>query len=477
MSEAVAQAAPQPRGLGAAILLGGYAALLALAPDFRFVLAGLAPLLLVPLAYWTLAGPNRWAPVFLCSAVLLPPLPIALGNSGPHVCLIPAALGLAAGALGLRDWRIPADGLSRAILTLFFLLLASAGLAALYSGLPIALESLARVMLFGISCYLFFYVTRGPWRPAPGSEWKMARTLFLAGAASAAFACVDFYFQFPAPAGFGPQYVWLDTGVFRRAQGLFYEASTLGNFCAFFLVMTAVALTRPKRHFPLPRPALLTGAAIFSVALALSFSRASLLNVVAALAALGWLNRGRLRVRRPGAAWLLAIAAGGGLAYYLLPAFLDLYWSRLSSSATYLFSATEGVLSGRLSSWSTLADFLRENPLCALAGIGYKTLPYTNLIGEAVVGDNMYLTMLVETGVAGLAALVWLNAAIVRTAYRAARSEDGSASFFGTWIFCFWVGEMFQMMSGDLLTYWRVLPFYFFVLALAARAADEHPAS
>ena len=38
------------------------------------------------------------------------------------------------------------------------------------------------------------------------------------------------------PAGYGPQFVWLDSGVYRRAQGFFYEASTLGNFCAFFLV-------------------------------------------------------------------------------------------------------------------------------------------------------------------------------------------------------------------------------------------------
>jgi hypothetical protein len=34
---------------------------------------------------------------------------------------------------------------------------------------------------------------------------------------------------------------------------------------------------------------------------------------------------------------------------------------------------------------------------------------------------------------------------------------------------CFWTGQAVQMFSGDLLTYWRVLPVYFFVLALAAR--------
>jgi hypothetical protein len=32
---------------------------------------------------------------------------------------------------------------------------------------------------------------------------------------------------------------------------------------------------------------------------------------------------------------------------------------------------------------------------------------------------------------------------------------------------------MVQMFSGDLLTYWRVMPLYFWVLALAVR--DERP--
>jgi hypothetical protein len=34
---------------------------------------------------------------------------------------------------------------------------------------------------------------------------------------------------------------------------------------------------------------------------------------------------------------------------------------------------------------------------------------------------------------------------------------------------CFWSGQVVQMLSADLLTYWRILPVYLFVLALAAR--------
>ena len=58
-----------------------------------------------------------------------------------------------------------------------------------------------------------------------------------------------------------------------------------------------------------------------------------------------------------------------------------------------------------------------------------------------MIADNMYLSLLVETGIAGLAALVWLNVAILRAATRAARAADPRTSFFGAWILCFWAGQ------------------------------------
>src|SRR5262249_23632119 len=152
---------------------------------------------------------------------------------------------------------------------LFAMLAISVAPAALYSGPEIAAQSLARVGLAGISVWVFFYVAMGP-----GSAIPMQRIYWIA-LISAMFACLDFYYQFPAPAGFGAQYIWLDSGIYRRAQGLFYEASTLGNFCAFFLVMTAVALVRGVGN----RIVLLLGGTVFAAALVFSYSRSSVVNV------------------------------------------------------------------------------------------------------------------------------------------------------------------------------------------------------
>jgi hypothetical protein len=439
-------------------LFGVWAASIAVTRSLPLKALLAAPAAIVPVLWWTLQNPARWLVLFFGAALLLPPVPIPLGDSGPHPSLLFAALGLLAGVLWLAEWRVVPTGLNAAFVTLFGVLLASVAPAAVYSGGVAAAGSAARVLLFGISIYVFFYGAYGPGRQA--DAMRSARLLYWAAAVAALFACVDFYFQFPAPAGYGPQFVWLDSGVYRRAQGLFYEASTLGNFCAFFLVMIAVAFTRPREESPVSRKALAAGGAVFFAALVLSYSRASLVNVAVALAVLMWCNRRRVRLARVA----VLAAAGALLTWWIFPVFAQMYWLRLSFSAEYLFTRTEGVLSGRVASWHTLAGWIAANPWQAMFGIGYKTLPYTNFLGSPVVADNMYLSLLVETGVAGMAALVWLNVAILRAAARS--SQRG---FFGMWMLCFWAGQTVQLASGDLLTYWRVLPVYFWIMALALR--------
>jgi O-antigen ligase len=153
----------------------------------------------------------------------------------------------------------------------------------------------------------------------------------------------------------------------------------------------------------------------------------------------------------------------------LFPAFAQQYWMRILGSIQYAFSETEGLLSGRVGSWRAVLGFLAQHPWHMLTGIGYKTLPYSDYLGQTVITDNMYLSLLAETGVVGLGAMLWLSAEMLRAARRAAGSSDPRRRFYGSWIFAFWAGEMVQMLTGDLLTYWRVLPLYFWVLALAVR--------
>jgi O-antigen ligase len=447
--------------IAAGALVGSCAALIAVRPGYAAKTAVCAAMVAIPVLWWMLREPSRWLLLFFGSALLLPPLPVNIGDAGPHVAVLFAGCGLLIGLIHSVPIRV--DGLSQSLITLFAAIAASVAMAAIYSGFQIAAASLARVLLFGISVYVFLFV-RGISVPC-----NIVRMLFWAAVGSALFACLDFYFQFPAPGGYGPQFIWLESGVFRRAQGVFYEASTLGNLCALFLEMIAVALFRPRAERPASMVAMLAGGVALASALVLSYSRASLVNLAVALLVLLWLHRKRIRLGRV----LMTAGIAGGAAYALLfsifPIFARVYWLRISQSFFYFFESPNAILSGRLHSWTILTQFLIGHPWHAIFGIGYKTLPYSDFIGETAIADNTYLSMLIETGVVGLGALIVWNAMVIRASYRAARSDDTERSFCGTWMLCFWAGQIVQMFSADLLTYWRVLPVYMCVLALAVR--------
>ncbi len=421
--------------------------------------------LLLASAVWALQSPSRWLLLFFAALLLAPPIP----GTSLHIAPVFAGMGLLAGALGWTAWRRVSGHLPLALLIFLAVLAESTAVAALYSGMEIAAGTLLRVMLFAQAVYVLAYTWSGP-AAGGGDLLSKARFLFWLGIATALFACVDFHFQFPAPSGYGPQFVWLTDAVLRRAQGVFYDASTLGNLCAFFLLMVMVAMFQPRGQTICARPMLVLGGVLFSITLAFSYSRASILNVVAGMAAFAVVRRAG--IRKALAILAVSITAAAFTLHAAFPRISDSYLARLESFE-YIGTLPNGVLSGRLTSWNALIEFLTHEPWHGLFGIGYKTLPYTQFAGQPIIADNTYLSLLVETGVAGLAAFLFLNGAILKTAWRAARSTRGHAAFFGTWIFCFWTGQMVQMFSGDLITYWRVLPVYFWVLGAAARERGE----
>jgi len=447
--------------IAAGAVLGSCAALIAVRPGLAIKASLCAVTIAIPLLWWMLREPSRWLMLFVVSALLLPPLPVNIGDAGPHVAILFAGCGLLAGLIHAVPFRV--DRLSMSMVALFAAIAGSIAMAAIYSGFLIAASSVARVGLLGISVYVFFFV-----RGAPVS-FNIVRVMFWAAVGSAVFACLDFYFQFPAPGGYGPQFIWLESGVFRRAQGVFYEASTLGNLCAFFLEMIAVALFRPRDERPVSMVTMLAGGVALASALVLSYSRASLVNLAVALVVLLWLNRARLRVGRLLATTSILGGAALALLVGIFPIFARVYWLRIAASFSYFFESPNAILSGRVHSWTILTQFLMTHPWHAIFGIGYKTLPYSDFIGQTAIADNTYLSMLIETGIAGLVALIVWNVAVIRFSYRAARSDDAQRSFCGAWMLCFWAGQIVQMFSADLLTYWRVLPVYMCVLALAVR--------
>src|SRR5579871_773313 len=95
--------APDRREVLTGITLGLYATLITLAPGIGMKAVLCAPLIGVPLIWHLLKTPCAWLAIFLGCALLLPPLPIHLGDSGPHVALLFALAGLFIGLLRLSE--------------------------------------------------------------------------------------------------------------------------------------------------------------------------------------------------------------------------------------------------------------------------------------------------------------------------------------------------------------------------------------
>jgi O-antigen ligase len=419
----------------------------------------LAALLCAPLAWYAFAHPRRWPLLFCAAAIVLPPVPFPIGDSGAHASVLVAGIGILAGLARIREWRIEKSSVNISLAALAGAFALSLGFAVLYSGWAIAGASAVRLGLFSMGIFVYFTASQGPGRETRGEAKNTARWIFAAAGAAALFGCIDFFYQLPAPAGFGAQYIWLDTGVYRRAQGLFYDASALGNFCAFFLVGSVVLLTQAREKRILPTTATCGSVVLFLAALVLSYSRGAMATAAIGCGVLAILERRRWARGRT--YLIFGLAAATAIAFLIAyPNFARAYLARFSTISSI---SPDAALSGRLGSWSAIASFMGDHPVQTFFGIGYKTLPYTHYFGQPVIADNMYLSVLVEAGAFGLAALLAMNAAIVGACSRAARR----GSFFGRWMLCFWVGEMFQMLTGDVLTFWRVLPVTFWVLAQA----------
>src|SRR5947199_10416203 len=143
------------------LAFGVWAAAIALSPRWTGKAVLAAPAAIVPLLAWPLAKPARWIALFLATALLLPPLPLPIGDSGPHPSLVFAAIGLFAGLLRAREWQWTGEAPGRQFVALVGVLLASVGAAAVYSGEIAAAGSLARALVFGVAVYLYFYSSCG----------------------------------------------------------------------------------------------------------------------------------------------------------------------------------------------------------------------------------------------------------------------------------------------------------------------------
>ena len=132
----------------------------------------------------------------------------------------------------------------------------------------------------------------------------------------------------------------------------------------------------------------------------------------------------------------------------------------------------------RLVLWNDAIELFQSNPV---TGTGFNTYAYMNRVGSYADTHNIYLKVLVETGIIGLALFLWLMAKTFWTGlvlFRRAGDPFLSALGLGlsAWILCSAVANLF----GDRWTYMQISG-YLWVLAglvctgLEIAAREEEP--
>jgi len=414
----------------------------------------------------------------IASALIIPPFyPASLGGEMPvHVSslLLLALLFvvLLRSELAQLNW----DSIGEAGLFLLLAMALSLPFAYWLSGPQVGIQSSLRFLLFLQPWFLYAWVcTTG--RVAKEAQLStFIRFLLIVGGAAACYGIIDFYFPFQFNHPFADQYLYLQDAKIRRAQGLFYEASSFGNMCAFFLSLCLLQLYGFRKGKSLSRLAgLLVLAGIFFTALFLAYSRGSWANVFVT-AAVFLVCQKAIQIRRL-AALLALLTALGFVLYEVSPQVVANFFEWRLANLLEFWNDPSFATSGRWETWEHLITFFADHPWLLIFGIGYKSLPYTDLFGSPLIADNGFLSLAFETGIIGFTAFVNLNRVIFRSLYETAQHQNSTIRRYATFMFAFWCGEMVQMMTGDIFSYWRNVILYLALIALVQRLSRQDRAT
>jgi O-antigen ligase len=440
-------------------------------PFLIFLLVGGAPLAGYALSAACL---RTWPYVFVAATLIVPPFyPSVLGGEIP---IYLANFFFVAGCFVIlareSEFRPASDSISRAAAGFLLALALSIPFGFWLSGTSEGLGSCLRFFLL-LHPFLLYYWLRGFRVGRSESSLILAVKLLLGvGVIAAVYGIVDFYYPIPIPHPFADQYIYLAGRVIRRAQGMLYEASSFGNLSAFLLSLTlAILIAVWTKLSTTQKTVLCLIAGIFTTALFLSYSRGSWANVFITMTVFLMLQR-KLRFHLAAAATLL-VAGFVFLVYQISPLVVVNFFNWRMGTLLEFWSDPNLATSGRWESWWHLVTFFADHPWYLIFGIGYKTLPYTHLFGRHLIADNGFLSLTFEAGVVGLAAFLWLSRAVFSSMYKA-RLRPGSLPAVGAaFMFAFWCGEMVQMVTGDIFTFWRNMVIFFGALALVQDVAKD----
>ncbi|HVN79117.1 MAG TPA: O-antigen ligase family protein, partial [Terriglobia bacterium] len=382
--------------------------------------------------------------------------------------------GAASFLFGSQRFRFRPDPVGHCSLWFLFSLAFSLPFAFWLSGPQQGTASVLKYLLLLQPFLLYFWLRGLPWIHSQDPFRYLLRAILIFGTISALYGIVDFMYPIPIPHPFADQYIYLFGQSVRRAQGVFYEASSFGNLCAFFWSLCLVTLSSSAwkvLKFSRIWLGLLVG--IFTVALFLSYSRGSWVNALLTVAIFFFLQRG-FKFRLP----ILAILLSGIFLvslYLWYPELVTNFFEKRLGGLLEFWKYPDAATSGRWETWRSLFGYFAGHPGLLLFGVGYKSIASTDLFRTNLIADNGYLSLLFETGILGLSSWFVLLMTLLRQLLDVRYRGSPIRSLYASFLFAFWCGQMVQMLTGDILTYWRNLVVYFSMAAVLIEPWNSEP--
>lgn len=253
-----------------------------------------------------------------------------------------------------------------------------------------------------------------------------------------------------------------DKGSFVRLLGTFNQSNTFGRYLMYLLVFGVAMWPHLDKPLRSKLTVILAGCAVF---LPLTYTRSAIVGAVLGLVVVGLLQNRRLL-------GVLAVVAVIGLG--LVP--------RLDARFTDLTGGSDGqagnTLNWRFEYWADVLPLAGQNPVWGI-GVGETQ----RLTEQGKQPHNDFLRALVETGIIGFSAYLFVLAAMVRVAYRALDTTQrgpgtsirrGVAVGFAGCVASFIAVSMVANTISNVVTLW-----YFLTFAAAAHsvARSKEPSS
>jgi O-antigen ligase len=467
----ISQYGPRIAFTGAALLLGAFVGFHGATPAAAIGISVVMGYSLF--AAISILEPMVFVAVFLVVLEIFPPIFVArLGDQPVYLSCFLLPVGFLVVIFRLQDMHFTWDPVAKGLACFLACTACSLPFAAWLSGTQTGWASLSRWLLISQTALVYLLVRGGGRRQESRTERAIYPLLFLAAGISAGYGILDFIWPVPLPHPSLNQFIWLDATVVRRAQGVFYESLNFANFCGFFLVVgLAAVMTRRESYLRLPRWLLILFAAVLSLAVLVAFARSTWGAIAVALLVFSF--HSRLIKVRSAVAPLLALGIPLLLLWMFSPELWHYFLEARVGHLADLVSDPDLATSGRFTTWIRLFDIILESPQYLVFGIGYKTLTFTRLFHGAIIADNGYLSLLIETGAVGLAGFLVFSGAILKTFSKLAREGNGPVAFWAASMLAIWCGELVQLLAVDAYTFWRNMAILMALMALTLNRAER----